>query len=337
MGEDDARRRDASVPDPVRRASGMQPRLVDEEVDLPPELRGRIDDLFANLGAIDLYALLGVARSADRREIKRAYHRLTLELHPDRYFRRPIGSYKAKLEAIFTRLTDAHDLLCSPGRRAAYDGALRANRMSLVDDLLEEAAAEMAGEEERSHREEVDVADEGVQIASASRPPPPPSIAATIARLRELHEKRRAAPLPPPDELLYERLRDELARVFLAAQGLASSPSHARREELRVRVAIPLDLATPHGTSRTGTLDLSAGGFGALVDVPLAPGAACAFALHLAPQAVRGPCSVITCTPHVGDAQAYRASFAVGRLAPDDRVRIEMAVLDAALAAFGQG
>jgi curved DNA-binding protein CbpA len=331
----DKEKRPRAAADP-RRVSGVQPAIVDTEVDLPRELQDRIDELFTNLTTIDLYVLLGVARNADRKEIKRAYYNRTLEFHPDRHFRKRLGTYKAKLEAIFVRMTDAHDLLCSAERRAEYDSAVRANRFSLVEGLLEAAAAEMAGAEESARRESVVKADPGVRIDKTSAPPPTPtpSLGAPIARLRELHDKRMVAGrLTAAEEAVYERLRDELSHLFLAAQGLVLKSGETARQELRVSMGVPLDLSTSRGKVSTKTLDVSLGGFAARARSQLPAGARYAFVLHLAAAPLEGHCRVVTCAPYPGG--GVRVSFAIEPLPARETDRLEMAVFDAALAAFG--
>lgn len=99
--------------------------MPDDDVDLAPELRRSIDDLHGKLDALDHYALLGVARDADRKAIKGAYFAHAARLHPDRWFGKRLGAWKAKLEAVFGRMTTAHDTLTHPGRRAEYDAYLR--------------------------------------------------------------------------------------------------------------------------------------------------------------------------------------------------------------------
>ena len=49
--------------------------------------------------------------SADKKAIKDAYYVLAAEYHPDRYFRKRLGTFKSKMEAVFNRLTVAHDTL----------------------------------------------------------------------------------------------------------------------------------------------------------------------------------------------------------------------------------
>ena len=43
-----------------------------------------LDDVERCFGSRDLYAALGVGKEAKDTELKRAYHRLSLQVHPDR-------------------------------------------------------------------------------------------------------------------------------------------------------------------------------------------------------------------------------------------------------------
>src|SRR5689334_21391286 len=87
------------------------PAELAEEVDLEPEKKRRILDLYARLDELSYYDLLGVGGDADKKVVKAAYYKLAPEFHPDSYFRKNLGSYKPKIEAIFTRVTLAHDVL----------------------------------------------------------------------------------------------------------------------------------------------------------------------------------------------------------------------------------
>jgi len=62
----------------------------------------------------DYYATLGVKRDAAPDEIKKAYRRLARKYHPD-------VSKEANAEARFKEVTEAHEALSDPERRAAYD------------------------------------------------------------------------------------------------------------------------------------------------------------------------------------------------------------------------
>jgi hypothetical protein len=87
----------------------VQPKSPDEAVDLTIEQRERIEDVHSRLDDMSHHALLGVPEDADRAAVRRAYFARVAEFHTDRYFRKKLGSYKAKMEAIANRLTEAYD------------------------------------------------------------------------------------------------------------------------------------------------------------------------------------------------------------------------------------
>jgi hypothetical protein len=89
--------------------------------ELTPEQVLRIDAYHADLAKRDAYALLEVAPNADKRDIKRAYFRLSKEFHPDRFYGKKTGPYGDKLNAIFQAVKSAFELLSNDTRRAAYD------------------------------------------------------------------------------------------------------------------------------------------------------------------------------------------------------------------------
>lgn len=67
--------------------------------------------------AKDLYAVLGVARGAPAREIRRAYRRLARQHHPD------LSEGHSGPEQ-FVRLAHAYEILGDPAQRARYDRTL---------------------------------------------------------------------------------------------------------------------------------------------------------------------------------------------------------------------
>ncbi len=91
------------------------------DLDLSGEDQLRILAIHGEIDTADHYALLGAARDAVRKDIKRAYYERAAAYHPDRYFRRNVGPFKAKLEAVFGAVTLAHDVLTDKVKRAEYD------------------------------------------------------------------------------------------------------------------------------------------------------------------------------------------------------------------------
>jgi len=113
---------------------------LEEDVEIDLERRRYLFDAYAQLDTISHYALLGVSRNADAKAIKNAYYRLAGLVHPDRYFGKRLGSYKPKMEAIFTQLSVAYDVLSSPDKRAEYDEDLDHAAVQRSPDEAEVAA-----------------------------------------------------------------------------------------------------------------------------------------------------------------------------------------------------
>ena len=65
----------------------------------------------------DYYAILGVARNADEAEIKRAYRRVALESHPDRF------PDDEDAHERFRQASEAYETLSDPVARARYDSS----------------------------------------------------------------------------------------------------------------------------------------------------------------------------------------------------------------------
>lgn len=63
----------------------------------------------------DYYEVLGVARDAAERDIKKAYKRLAMKYHPDR------TSGDKELEEKFKEIQEAYEILSDSGKRSAYD------------------------------------------------------------------------------------------------------------------------------------------------------------------------------------------------------------------------
>ena len=63
----------------------------------------------------DYYEVLSVERTVDAAELKRAYRRMAMELHPDR------NPGNAEAEHGFKEASEAYQVLSDPGKRAQYD------------------------------------------------------------------------------------------------------------------------------------------------------------------------------------------------------------------------
>jgi tetratricopeptide (TPR) repeat protein len=64
----------------------------------------------------DPWALLGVPAGAEPRHLKRAYFKLSKEIHPDRYYGQRLGSFAPRLPSVFEALSRAYSRLTSSER-----------------------------------------------------------------------------------------------------------------------------------------------------------------------------------------------------------------------------
>lgn len=140
-----AAREAATVEEQSARTARYDPRELDEECYLDRDRRARLLDLYYRLDELDHYEVLGVARETEKKAIKKAYYALAPEFHPDRFFGKALGSFKPKMEAVFARITAAHDTLTSNERRGEYDAYLAQldQNRSLERALHPDAAAEV--------------------------------------------------------------------------------------------------------------------------------------------------------------------------------------------------
>jgi curved DNA-binding protein CbpA len=109
---------------------------VDASLSIGIELQARILDLSAKLSDLDHFQVLGLEMSADRGQVKRAYFSMIGTFHPDTYFGKNLGSFTKRMERIFQRLTEAHDVLSNPKSREEYESYLRVlGRTREVEEL----------------------------------------------------------------------------------------------------------------------------------------------------------------------------------------------------------
>ena len=169
------------------------PAELDEAVELEPERKRRILDIFYRLDDLTYYDLLGVGGDSDKKHIKSAYYAVAPDFHPDKYFRKQLGSFKHKIETIFARITLAHDVLTVPARRAEYDEYLvQIHKNRTTSAVLDQTQT----------RAEVDAILAAVEQAAAqalaAQPAParvaaPPSPDATALSQQEVLRQRREA------------------------------------------------------------------------------------------------------------------------------------------------
>ena len=95
------------------------------ELNVPAEIGIELKTLILNgyygIEGKDYYQLLGLTRSAEKKEIRSAYFELSRLFHPDSLFGKELGPFKAQMVAVFKRLTEAYEVLNRGARRKEYD------------------------------------------------------------------------------------------------------------------------------------------------------------------------------------------------------------------------
>ena len=180
------------------------PKELEEDVELSPDQRKRVLDLFYRLDDLDHYTLLGVGKEADKKTVKRAYFELASLMHPDRYFKKNLGSFKGKMEALFGRITEGHDTLVDAAKRLDYDAYLE----DVATTKGMEAMLERAVEESRN-----------AAAAAAAVPQPIIQRPASIPAMP-------AQPQGPTAQEMQAR-REALAKRLLGGQSVRPPSAHA--------------------------------------------------------------------------------------------------------------
>ncbi len=98
----------------------MDEAALAEDVDIDAERRRRILEAEESVDRWTHWEALGLEWNAPTAAVKAAYIELVKVFHPDRYSGKRLGSYRARLEKVFKRITDARDELADERRRAEY-------------------------------------------------------------------------------------------------------------------------------------------------------------------------------------------------------------------------
>jgi curved DNA-binding protein CbpA len=241
-------------PAPSPPPSAPQPFAPLADVELDVDHQREIHDLHGRLEDLDLYAILGVARGADKKTVKRAYFERTARFHPDRFFRKKLGPFKMQMEAVFGRMTLAHDTLTNADRRAEYDAYLSSKDKSrTIERRLADAVEEVRRAEEIALASDAPGAFPAEPATSAkgeARPSSPPSAPSASNRFGpepttstggappSAPRKANAGGATPSNDFLPQSRRELLARRLMGAPG-ATSQGRQPAVTAAARVATP--------------------------------------------------------------------------------------------------
>jgi curved DNA-binding protein CbpA len=141
----------------------FNPADLGEDVELPDDRRREILLADAHHSTWTHWQVLGIAWNAPAGAVKAAYLDKVKVFHPDRYAGKRLGSYRARLERIFRRLTEARDVLSDEGRRVAYA------RTTAPPEEFAQAEARRIEDERRTEERRARLARGNPLLARASR------------------------------------------------------------------------------------------------------------------------------------------------------------------------
>jgi curved DNA-binding protein CbpA len=133
---------------------------------------------------VTYYTFLGVDPKSNDVALRSAYFALSKQFHPDRWFRKDTGPFKARIEDIFKWLNRANGVLMHTSKRRGYDNLLR--KGYLGEWQLEDQERSKGG---------------GASVPLPSRPPAPMNASS-----------RPTPPVSTPSRGLERSLRETTAR-----------------------------------------------------------------------------------------------------------------------------
>lgn len=219
--------------------------LLDPSLDIDCDVQRRILEFELSLSR-PYHELLGVPVGADPKVVKRAYFKLSKEFHPDRYFRRQIGPYNRRLERIFKKVLEAHEILSDPELCQVVTQA---------DGVAAEAVDPVVSTVAPVVQSVPSPPPVSVQQASAPSPTPAQPDAKPVSKLERL---RQRMPFKIDHAAMAAR-RARALEIFRAAQGSLEA-GRVHEAEAGIRIAITFDPTRAEFKEALGALRIRAAG-----------------------------------------------------------------------------
>ena len=109
--------RDAEVGVVLPRPSEAEKKALAETTDLSHAEKIRILAMARLADGHDPWALLGVEKGVNDKTLKRAYFKLSKEIHPDRFYGKQLGSFAERLAMVFEAVSRAYAKLTTPEKK----------------------------------------------------------------------------------------------------------------------------------------------------------------------------------------------------------------------------
>lgn len=215
---------------------------LDDRLDIGLDVQRRILEYEASLGR-PYHELLGVQPGATPKDVKKAYFKLSKEFHPDRYFRKQIGSFGERLDRIFKKVLEAHEILSDPELCQVANQSVVAS-VEAVPPVEEAPPVDAAAVPESSPAEP----ERGAESTKPEKPRP----------LTKLERLKQRMPFKINHAALYAR-RQQADEIFRAAQA-SQQAGRLQEAEASLRIAITFDPARAEFKEALGSLKIAAAG-----------------------------------------------------------------------------
>lgn len=85
------------------------------------EVRQLVEELYAGLDRLPYHAFLGIGPEVEGESLRAAFYQRARLLHPDRFFSHPDRNLRAKVHAVYKRITEGYRVLIDPELRRSYE------------------------------------------------------------------------------------------------------------------------------------------------------------------------------------------------------------------------
>lgn len=95
------------------------------------QFKNRIEQIHRDLDQYNYYELLNLTQEAQIEDIRSAFHRMALSMHPDQFHNHADSDLKEKVYAIYKRIAEGYHVLMEPRTRREYDQKLASGELRL--------------------------------------------------------------------------------------------------------------------------------------------------------------------------------------------------------------
>jgi curved DNA-binding protein CbpA len=166
--------------------------------------KNEIESVFASLGKLNHYEMLGVAPDSPLSVIQSAFLQQAKRWHPDK-LESELLSWKPQVNKVFARVTEAHQVLTDGRRRAEYDRSLSGEVIEDEQEVVQRALGAAAAFQKAQVLVKRMEWDEALELANLALKDDPEQ-AEYIAFVAWLEARKLRGAAPEAYQLLLDRL-----------------------------------------------------------------------------------------------------------------------------------